>query len=137
MPIAGSAWRVVPLACFLLCCNMARASDWSNMGTTGNALVLIDYETVRRNGQIVSAWFLIDYFTPQQDASGRTFSSSRRLAAFDCFKSTYATLQREDYAGQNAKDGLISTSSTTLAQARFIAALVDSLPYKVLRLVCR
>ena len=58
-------------------------AEWVAIATIDNATIYIDTDAIRRKGNLVKLWYLLDFKTVQ-NVSGKSFLSSRTQEEYDC-----------------------------------------------------
>ena len=46
--------------------------------------IYIDKTTIRKRGNVAKMWYLTDYKSPQKEADGKSYSSEKVFAEYDC-----------------------------------------------------
>jgi surface-adhesin protein E len=77
----------------MLLSNDVAYAEWILLTTDGKGnAVYTDPETVRRNGNLVNIWVLLDSHTVHETIEGVPFLSSRTLHQYDCRKGRFRFL---------------------------------------------
>lgn len=84
-----------------LCGSVAAA--WERVGTSDDGMVVYaDRATIRKSGDVVKMWVLLDYTTTQKDDSGKPYLSAKVLHDYDCKDERARTVYYSLHAGQMA-----------------------------------
>jgi hypothetical protein len=79
--------RLLMLIVLLLSATSARA-EWTQVSESDDLTFYVDFSTIRRSGNLVKVWQMVDFKTAQS-ALGRTFLSSKSQGQFDCQEEQY------------------------------------------------
>ena len=77
-------------------------ADWVKVVTTDNETIYFDSDTIRRKGDLVKMWSLLDYKTIQTVASV-SFWSSKTQWEFDCAEERMRQLAYTWFSGEYGK----------------------------------
>lgn len=75
----------------------------------GNMTVYVDYEKIKKKGNKIKTWSLLDFKTVQKSSGGKEFLSALNHNEYDCEEETTRTLDLYYYSG-NMKNGEIVVS---------------------------
>lgn len=79
------------------------AAAWEPVGTGDDGMVVYaDRATIRKSGDVVKMWVLLDYKTAQKDDSGKPYLSAKLLHDYDCKDERGRTIYYSLHAGQRA-----------------------------------
>ena len=59
-------------------------AEWSRVDSINDSILYVDTATIRRNGNLVKMWELIDYKTVQKAADVSPFLSMKSQQEYDC-----------------------------------------------------
>lgn len=78
--------RILLVALMLVLVSIEAMAEWVNVGDASNnsLTVYINSATIRRNGNMVKMWTLLDYKTAEVTAKGIPFLSSKSQKEYDC-----------------------------------------------------
>lgn len=93
--LAGNAW-----------------AEWTFVDTNKEVTMYADTATIRRYGNIVKMWVLVDYSAPKLIAE-RIRSSAMQFDEFDCKEMRTRTLQFTSYKGNFGKGEVVSSGTET------------------------
>lgn len=101
--------RTAILVMLLAGVSSSAAAAWVQVDFDGNATVYADPDTIRRAGNLVKMWNLIDYKTTRA-AAGNPYVSIRAQSEFDCKKermrSLYLSFHSGNMSGGNTVDSV-------------------------------
>ena len=103
------------IALMLLVTATAASAEWTAAGDSDEFIQYVDIATIRRNGNFVEMWSLTDFKTVQKSAAGKSYSSEKQQAEYDCKEKKKGYLGLALYAGKmgSGKD-VFSTSETSM-----------------------
>jgi surface-adhesin protein E len=91
------------LITLLVLSNSPAYAEWvaveKNNHLTGSMTVYVDLDTIRRKGNLVTMWQLIDFKTMQGGRSPSRFSSRKIQKQFDCARKSLRLLALTDFWG--------------------------------------
>jgi hypothetical protein len=73
--------------------------------------VYVDPDTIRRKGDLVKMWLLLDYKTRQTTVAGVSYLSSRSQRQFDCAEERYRMIAFSNFSGNMASGNSIGSYS--------------------------
>jgi len=130
------ACRIAPALLFaslLQICSAIAGTSWVLVSGTGSASEYIDFSTLSRNGNVVTAWVLGD-LAESRPFKGRYFQSIKTQVEFDCagsrFRQTHATL----YSGPMGSGSVLESDYVS---NRWEPAVPQSVGQTKLRAVCK
>ena len=92
MPYQGIRMTRLLLITLLLLSSGPAYAEWVEIGTTDEGMTLyVDPETVRRKGNLVKLWQLLD-FKIVQTVDGDSYLSTKRQSEYDCAEKRRRTL---------------------------------------------
>ena len=62
----------------------AASADWTVAGDNDQFSLYVDRATIRRNGNLVKMWDLVDFKTVQTGPGGESYLSSKTQEQYDC-----------------------------------------------------
>jgi hypothetical protein len=62
----------------------AAMAEWSRIKGDPTLTLLADPVTIRRSGDMVTMWSLLDYTKPRTNARGQAYLSSKQYREYDC-----------------------------------------------------
>jgi hypothetical protein len=96
-------WSLIIL---LLLSSVPAHAEWVAIGTTDNATVYADPDTIRRKGNLVAMWQLYDYKTVQTVA-GNSHLSSKLQAQYDCLEERDRRLASTWFSGNMGNGNVV------------------------------
>lgn len=103
--------------CFAILLAMASSSalaEWAVVGTNDISSLYADPATMRKAGNVVTMWYLIDYKESQSYRDGKTYLSTKTQAEHDCKKVEWRQLSYAWHAG-NMGAGKVVTDGSELS----------------------
>ena len=108
-------------------------AEWTRVDNSpdGNMIVYIDYETIKKKGNKVKIWSLIDFKTVQKSSYGKYLSFVSRNE-YDCEEETRRMLDLYSYSG-NMRDGeqVYSQSNIKDEGTSIIPVSIDEVLFKI------
>jgi hypothetical protein len=104
-------WTLAYVSAFsiLLVLSSAPAyAEWAQVGTTDDATVYADPDTIRRKGNLVKMWILYD-FKATQTVLNKSYLSSRSQDEYDCTEDRHRALATTSFSG-NTGSGKVRSS---------------------------
>jgi len=92
---------------------MTAHAEWKSYNYTDTYEAYIDYSRIRTEGQYKSTWDLIDYKSPQTDASGKQFKSAALKNIIDCQASRRQLVAIYQYSEQMGKGKVVSSGNSS------------------------
>lgn len=86
-------------------------AKWVPLGDNNKMTVYADPDTIRRKGNLVKIWVLMDYKTAQTSAAGKSYLSSKGQSEFDCAEERRRTLAYRFFSGHMGKGNVVFTNS--------------------------
>ena len=120
--------RIILMALALLAATPARA-EWTEVGRTAISVFYLDYKTVRKDGNLRSAWELHDL--TRRGPEGEL--SVRLLHEYDCHKKRSRLLTYSDYSGSMATGEILKTESDSERWYDIVHATSDDVMTNVVR----
>jgi len=68
----------------LLLASASAQAAWTLVDNTNDAVVYVDFAPVRKQGTLVTVWFLFDLMAAQRAANGAEFVSMKIQEEYDC-----------------------------------------------------
>ena len=93
------------LGLMLLLTATAAMAEWTQVGESDDNFAYVDMSTIRRNGNLVKIWQLLDYKTVQTDA-GDPYLSNKSQWEYDCKEEIYRFLAFSHHRGQMGGGGV-------------------------------
>ncbi len=72
------------LGLMLLATATAASAEWTRVYDNDQLIHYVDRATIRRNGNLVKMWELMDFKTVQKDAADKSFLSIKAQSEYDC-----------------------------------------------------
>ena len=85
-------------------------AEWLNLTPSGDRAHYINMATIRKQGNIVKIWEMLDYKSPQKGPDGAPFLSIKTLVAYDCVNVTIAFPDFTYFSGNMGGGKRISNS---------------------------
>jgi hypothetical protein len=83
---------------------------WERAGATDDGMAIyVDRATLQTTGDVAKMWGLIDYKTPEKDATGKPYLSVKLLQEFDCKGAKGRTRYYSFHAGQMGGGQLVGS----------------------------
>ena len=99
------------LGLMMLVTATAASAEWTLVGESPGAFdYYVDVSTIRRNGNLVKMWNLLNFKT-MQNVAGISYASLMDLSEFDCGEEAARSLTYHNYSG-NMRTGKIVYSNT-------------------------
>ena len=96
------------LGLMLLMIATAASAEWTIAGGNATADSYVDRATIRRNGNFVKMWNLMDYKTVKKSVAGKSYLSSKVQREYaDCKEETTRLLALALYAGKMGTEGVV------------------------------
>ena len=89
-------------------------AEWVLVGSSevsGGYIVYADRDTIRRKGNLVKMWYLVDHKTVQTTSGGVSYLSSKILDEYDCAEERHRLLAFTDFSGNMASSNVIQSDS--------------------------
>ena len=96
----------------LLLVSGAASAEWTYAGEGGNYIHYVDRTTIRRNGNFVKMWDLID-FKKVEVIGGKSDLSRRAQYEYDCKEEKMRSLALTTFSGQMGSGAVNYTDSDT------------------------
>ena len=100
------------LGLMLLVTAGAASAEWTRVGVTGDFILYVDKATIRRNGNLVKMWDLLDYKTVQKSA-GDAYLTQKSQREYDCKEEKERILAFSWFDGQMGNGKVVYSSSET------------------------
>ena len=117
---------------------LAGATNWVQIGSTNEVSLLIDKDSIRKNGKNVKAWAMWQYSQPQELPylnPKKYYLSQKVLEVFDCVNVKFGASQIIDYADLNGGD-VVDIVSTDEHLIKSIEPAPDTIGESLLNYVC-
>lgn len=103
------------LGLMLLVTATAASAEWTRTVSGGNDELIeyVDRATIRRNGNLVKMWDLMDYKTVQKGPAGVSFLSAKQQTEYDCKEEKERMLAFLWFDGQMANGKVVYSNSDT------------------------
>lgn len=62
----------------------AASAEWTDVGGNDQFIQYVDRDTIRRNGNFVKMWDLVDFNSVQTSSGGKSYLSSKTQLQYDC-----------------------------------------------------
>jgi hypothetical protein len=82
-------------------------AEWIYLSSTDNADFYIDKTEIRKKGNRVKIWEMIDYKSVQKDANDSSYLSARSLIVFDCLEVRSNILNISFFSGNMAQGEIV------------------------------
>ncbi len=86
-------------------------AEWVSLGDNGHMTVYVDPGTIRRNGNLVKMWTLLDFNTARTLPSGISYLSSKTQEEFDCAEESRRNLSLTNYSNNMGRGDVVITDS--------------------------
>ena len=83
-------------------------AEWISLGRTDNFRVYLEQNQLRRNGDVVQTWQLMDFTSAQWVDERTVVGSIKNLTEYDCSQPRFCTLLVEAYSEQMAEGRLVA-----------------------------
>jgi hypothetical protein len=104
--------RLFLITLLLLLSSGPAYAEWMSLGSSkgdGGYAVYVDPDTVRRKGDLVKMWLLLDFKTEQTTAASVSYLSSRSQRQFDCTEERYRIIAFTHFSGNMGSGNAIIT----------------------------
>ena len=88
----------------------AASAEWTGVGENDEFIQYVDLATIRRNGNFVKMWHLMDHKTVQKDVS-YSYLSSKTQSEFDCKEKKRRTLAFTLFGGKMGNGKVVYSDS--------------------------
>ena len=109
-------------------------AEWISLGRTDNFRVYLEQNQLRRNGDVVQTWQLMDFTSAQWVDERTVVGSIRSLVEYDCSQPRARTLSLEAYSEQMSGGRRVASEQLPNADWEWIKP--GSTNEKVRQLVC-
>lgn len=124
--------RKLVIVMLTLTCVSAHAG-WSRISYFDQGDFYIDRDTIKREGDRREVWSMLDYRSPQMDASGKIYRSTRSMLQFDCTHKMARAVHMTFFSGSRLGGNEISK----MGSLKEWAAVPPDTPIReILKLVC-
>lgn len=124
--------RKLVILMLTLTCVSAHAG-WSRISYFDQGDFYIDRDTIKREGDRREVWSMLDYRSPQMDASGKIYRSTRSMLQFDCTHKMARAVHMTFFSGSRLGGNEISK----MGSLKEWAAVPPDTPIReILKLVC-
>jgi hypothetical protein len=90
-------------------------AGWVEVGTSDVSILYADLPTMRKTGNVVTLWYLLDFTTRQEYAGGATYVSAKTNAEFDCANREWRQLSFSWHSGNMGEGDVVLSASETEA----------------------
>lgn len=105
--IYGGAMRKAVLAMMLAVVSSGATAAWLDVGDTEAVTAYVDPATIRKAGNVVTMWDLLDYKKAQEIPSGKTFMSVRAQTEYSCKEKNSRPLTASAHSEKMARGGTV------------------------------
>ena len=102
--------KKIIITCLLATSLASAMAEWTQVYKTYNANFYIDYETIRKDGNLRKVWVIQDLNKRYKDGE----MSRRDYLEFDCKNESRRTLDSSTHAGKMARGETLSSGNTGL-----------------------
>ena len=102
----------------------------------GQDIIFHDKSTRIRDGDVVTMWTMIDYFSPKTDEKTNKYRSTKMRIAYDCKRENYTVTAGARYSELGGKGKLLGELTVNENELKWIAVIPDSLAKTELRIAC-
>ena len=101
------------LGLMLLVTAGAAIAEWTSVGESVSSIHYVDRATIRRNGNLVKMWDLMDFKTVQtvQTVTGESFLSIKSQNEYDCKEERKRILAFTWFSGQMGSEKFVYSNS--------------------------
>jgi hypothetical protein len=96
----------------LACLSTAALAGWMRIKGDPSLTVMADAGSIRRSGDIVSMWSLINYVKPRKTDDGKEFLSSQQYFEYDCADKLSRRVEFNRYADLSGLGQLVYSNKT-------------------------
>ena len=97
------------LVCLMMTCSVSWA-EWEIYQIDDEVTRYLDRETIRKNGDIVKMWDMVDY-SSYQDFQGKKYKSAKGYTVYDCKSEARATSALVFYSDVIGRGDVIMSNS--------------------------
>lgn len=108
-------------------------AGWTVIGENAEIAFYVDSDTIRRSGNTVKMWSLINYSAPQKLGKEKSFMSGVSLSEYDCGERKARVLQSTPFKGKMREGEALFTSNTV---GEWSYPLPGSVSYAELEIAC-
>ena len=100
------------LGLMLLLVSGAASAEWTSVGASDEHIQYVDKGSIRRNGNSVKMWGLMDYKTVEK-TDGKSYLSSKEQREYDCKEERTRLLAFLWFSGQMGSGKVVLSNSVT------------------------
>ena len=100
------------LGLMLLVTATAASAEWIFADANDESIQYVDRATIRRNGNLVKMWDMVNYKTVQGGAVGYSYLSSKAQSEYDCKEERFRLLALNLFDGQMGSGKVVISDST-------------------------
>jgi len=100
-------------------------AEWIFYGSNKDSDLYIDYESIRKDGEIAKMWFMEDYRGVRKISYGKSFLSATTLGEYDCKEERVGTDSFAIYSEKKGGGNVVFTSK--MKKVNWEAIAPDSL----------
>ena len=109
----GVSMKQLLMGLMLLVTAGAASAEWTYGVRSEISIQYVDRATIRRNGNFVKMWDLMDYKTVQKGPAGVSFLSAKQQTEYDCKEEKERMLAFLWFDGQMANGKVVYSNSDT------------------------
>lgn len=104
------------LGLMLLVTATVASAEWTRVDHNDLFIQYVDKATIRRNGNLVKMWDLMDYKTVRKSAAGKSYLSDKSQAEYDCKEKKTRLLAFTWFDGRMGNGKAVSFNSNVRAE---------------------
>jgi len=110
------------------------AAEWTLVANNGEqgVEIFVNKESIKKDGNLVTIWTLIDYESPQS-VGGKNQLSTKSLDEYDCQNEQYRTLNLYWYSGHKEKGKIVYSE---LVPGKMQPIIPNSVVERVWKITC-
>ena len=106
-------------------------AEWTYHAGNKDSDVYINYDSIRKNGEMAQMWFMEDYRGVKKISYGKSFLSAQTLGEYDCKNERVRTVKFAIYSGKMGSGDVVSTSSIKIAWEPVVPESLGEILWKI------
>ena len=118
------------LTLMLACVSSVAMADWTFYGSNKDSDLYIDFQSIRKDGEIAKMWFMEDYRGVKKISYGRSFLSATTLGEYDCKEKRVRTDSFAIYSDEKGGGDVVFTSKIKMDWEPIVPASLGEILWK-------
>lgn len=97
----------------LLLVSFSAFAGWTELAADDVATEYVNFDTIQRDGNVVTMWNMSDFKEQQEVGNGRLYQSSKAQQEYDCFANTKRLLTLIHYGNPMGKGNVAFLDNTS------------------------